>query len=239
MKILQLRINKYIASCGICSRRKAEEYIKEGKVKVDGQVVYQLSTVIDTDVNKVEIDNKLIKYEEKKLYLMLNKPSGYITTNSEQFGRKSTIDLIHENIRVFPIGRLDKDTEGLLLLTNDGEFANMLTHPRHLIKKTYIVTTDSKITDEKISKLRTGVDIGGYVTKEAEVSIIDKDKLKIIISEGKNRQVRKMCKAVDINVIVLKRIKIGNLSLGELNLGAYRKLNKLEVENLKKCIKNI
>ena len=207
MKILRLRINKYIASCGICSRRKAEEYIKKGRVKVDGQATYELSTVIDTDVNKVEIDNKLIKYEAKKLYLMLNKPKGYITTNSEQFGRKSTVDLIHENIRLFPIGRLDKDTEGLLLFTNDGKFANMLTHPKHLIKKTYIVTTDSNITDEKINKLRTGVDIGGYVTREAEVNLIDKDKLKIIISEGKNRQVRKMCASVGINVLLLKRVK--------------------------------
>ncbi len=236
---MRLRINKYIASCGICSRRKAEEYVRKGRVKVDGQTIYEFSTVIDTDLNKVEIDNKLIKYETKKLYLMLNKPRGYITTNSEQFGRKSTVDLIHENIRVFPIGRLDKDTEGLLLFTNDGEFSNMLTHPRHLIQKTYIVTTDSNITDEKINKLRTGVDIGGYVTREAEVSIIDKDKLKIIISEGKNRQVRKMCASVGINVLLLKRVKIGDLSLGSLNLGTYRELNKLEVENLKKCIKNI
>jgi len=227
-----MRINKYIASCGICSRRKAEEYIVQGKVKINDEVVKDLSTLVDVESDNVYLNNKLIKQENKKVYIMLNKPKGYVTTNSEQFGRKSTLDLIHEKERVFPIGRLDMYTEGLLLLTNDGQFANKLTHPKHEIEKRYIVNVDKKVTSEMIRKLQNGVDIGGYITKPAKVKIDNDTKFEIVISEGKNRQVRKMCEAVSLRVINLKRVQIGNISLGNLQIGKYRYLNKDEVDSI-------
>ena len=148
-----MRINKFIAACGICSRRKAEEYILQGRVKVNGIVISDLYILVNEKVDKICIDNKLVKLEDKKIYLMLNKPKGYITTNSEQFDRKSTLDLIHESERVFPVGRLDMDTEGLLLYTNDGEFANMLIHPRNKIEKRYIVDVNKMVTEQMIKKL--------------------------------------------------------------------------------------
>ena len=228
-----IRLNKYIAECGVCSRRKADELIENGKVKVNKVIVTNLGMQIDELNDSIEVNDKVIYKEEKKVYIMLNKPEGYITTNSEQFGRKATSDLIKEDIRVFPIGRLDKDTEGLLLFTNDGEFANYMMHPSHLIKKTYIVTTDSNITSEKINKLKNGVDIGGYITKEAEVRKYSSNKLEIIISEGKNRQVRKMCKAVGINVKRLIRTRIGRLELGNLKKGEYEYLNKEQLSKVK------
>lgn len=228
-----IRLNKYLAECGVCSRRKADELIENGKVKVNKVLVTNLGMQIDELNDSIEVNNKIIHKEEKKVYIMLNKPEGYITTNSEQFGRKATSDLIKEDIRVFPIGRLDKDTEGLLLFTNDGKFANYMMHPSHLIKKTYIVTTDSNITSEKINKLKNGVDIGGYITKEAEVRKYASNKLEIIISEGKNRQVRKMCKAVGINVKRLIRTRIGRLELENLKKGEYKYLNKEQLSKVK------
>lgn len=228
-----IRLNKYIAECGVCSRRKADELIESGKVKVNKVLVTNLGMQIDELNDSIEVNNRIIHKEEKKVYIMLNKPEGYITTNSEQFGRKATSDLIKEDIRVFPIGRLDRETEGLLLFTNDGKFANYMMHPSHMIKKTYIVTTDSNITSEKINKLKNGVDIGGYMTKEAEVRKYSSNKLEIIISEGKNRQVRKMCKAVGINVKKLERVKIGEIELGNLKLGEYRYLKPNEIKKLR------
>ena len=200
-----MRINKYIAACGVCSRRKAEEYILSGRVRINDMVVSILSADVKEN-DEVFLDEKKIELENKYVYLMLNKPRGYVTTNNEQFGRKCTLDLIKENVRVYPIGRLDMDTEGLLLFTNDGEFANMLTHPKNKIEKTYIVTTNTFVTNENVETLKKGVDIGGYVTKEAKVKKIGEKKIKIIISEGKNRQVRKMCSAVGLEVVNLKRV---------------------------------
>lgn len=226
-----IRINKYISSSGICSRRKAEEYIKNRKVKVNGKVIFDLATIIDETKDIVMLDNNVIKINNDKIYIMLNKPIGYITTNNEQFGRKCTLDLIKENIRVFPIGRLDMDTEGLLLFTNDGEFSNKLMHPKNKIYKTYIVKLNKNVTKDMIFRLTHGVDIGGYITKEAKVRLIAKDIIEIKISEGKNRQVRKMCMAVGLKVLNLKRKSIGHLELGNLKLGTYRYLKK---EDLKK-----
>ena len=228
-----IRLNKYIAESGYCSRRKADELIESGKVFINGKCVFELGTKVDEEKDKVVVEGNILNKVNKKIYLMLNKPKGYITTNKEQFSRKATYELIKENDRVFPVGRLDKDTEGLLLLTNDGEFANLMMHPSHLIEKTYIVETDSLITKEKLDNLRKGVDIGGYITKEAKVRRLSKEKLEIIITEGKNRQVRKMCKAVDINVLNLKRVKYGNLELGDLKCGEYRLLKSYEVKMLK------
>lgn len=221
------RLNKYIASCGICSRRKADELIQNGKVKVNEQIVTNLGMqVSETDVVKVE--DKIISKEEKKVYIVLNKPKGYVTTNNEQFNRKSVIDLIHEDVRVYPVGRLDMYTEGLLILTNDGEFSNKLMHPRNKIEKTYVITTDTNVTKEQIENLKNGVDIGDYFTNPAKVRMIGNNKVEVIISEGKNRQVRRMCESVGINLLNLRRTKVGKIDLGTLQTGKYRYLTEEE-----------
>ena len=229
-----IRLNKYIAECGICSRRKADILIESGKVLVNDIVIKDLGVKIDDTKDQVKVDGKTVSKENKFVYIMLNKPKGYVTTNSEQFGRKSVLDLIDTDYRIFPIGRLDMYTEGLLLLTNDGEFANKLMHPKNKVEKTYIANVKGNITEEKIENLRNGVDIGGYITKPAKVRIISKYKneIGIKISEGKNRQVRKMCEAVGLKVINLKRISIGKLNLGNLKIGEYRYLNKNEIDKI-------
>lgn len=229
-----IRLNKYIAECGICSRRKADILIESGKVLVNDIVVKDLGVIIDDAKDQIKVDGKTISKEKEFVYIMLNKPKGYVTTNSEQFGRKSVLDLIDTNYRIFPIGRLDMYTEGLLLLTNDGEFANKLMHPKNKVEKTYIANVKGNITEDKIEHLRNGVDIGGYITKPAKVRIISKEnnELEIKISEGKNRQVRKMCEAVGLKVLNLKRISIGKLNLCNLKVGKYRYLNKNEIRNI-------
>ena len=229
-----IRLNKYIAECGICSRRKADILIESGKVLVNDIVIKDLGVKIDDTKDQVKVDGKTVSKENKFVYIMLNKPKGYVTTNSEQFGRKTVLDLIDTDYRIFPIGRLDMYTEGLLLLTNDGEFANKLMHPKNKVEKTYIANVKGNITEEKIEHLRNGVDIGGYITKPAKVSIISKDnnEIEIKISEGKNRQVRKMCEAVGLKVINLKRTSIGKLNLSNLKIGKYRYLNKNEIDKI-------
>lgn len=222
-----IRLNKYIAECGICSRRSADNLISSGKVKLNGNVVTELGTKIDEDKDEIKVEDKKIIRESKYVYIMLNKPKGYVTTSKEQFGRKSVLDLIDTDLRVYPIGRLDMYTEGLLLLTNDGEFADKMMHPKNKIEKTYIVKVSGNITKEKLNNLRNGVDIGGYITRKAIVKELKKEnELEIVISEGKNRQVRKMCETVGLRVLNLKRIKIGKLSLGDLEIGKYRYIDK-------------
>ncbi len=227
-----IRLNKYIANCGICSRRKADEYIESGKVKINGETVTELGRQIDENLDEVTVQGKKISLKVENVYIMLNKPKGYITTNNEQFNRPSTKDLIKEKVRVFPIGRLDMNTEGLLILTDDGEFANKLMHPKNKIEKTYIVDLKNKISSEQIKMLESGVDIGDYITKPAKVEILSDLQIKIIISEGKNRQIRRMCESVGAKLKGLKRIKIGNLELGDLKLGKYRFLTLDEVKNI-------
>lgn len=227
-----IRLNKYISSSGICSRRKADELINLKRVKVNGNIVEDLGIQIDEKNDVVTIDNKKIALEEKNIYLMLNKPIGYITTNDEQLGRKCTKDLIHERIRVFPIGRLDMNSEGLLLFTNDGDFSNKLMHPSKKVEKVYIVKLNRKITDEKIELLKNGVDIGDYITRPCKIKRIASNVIEITIAEGKNRQIRRMCEAIGLNVVKLQRIKIGNLELGNLPVGKYRYLTKKEVRNI-------
>lgn len=225
-----IRLNKYIANSGVCSRRKADEYIEQKLVKINGQTVLEKGVMVDETKDKVTVEGKDISLVKKKIYIMLNKPAGYVTTSSEQFGRPCVIDLIKLEDRVFPIGRLDMETEGLLLLTNDGDFANKLMHPSKKINKVYIAKVSGEIKETDIASLKKGVDIDGYVTAPAIVEKISKDELSITIHEGKNRQVRKMCAAVGLNVIKLKRIKIGNLELGNLSLGKYKVLKSYEIK---------
>lgn len=224
----KIRINKYIASCGVCSRREAEEYVKEEKVKVNGQVVTDLATKV-SNLDKVEVCGRIIKLEQNKIYLMLNKPKGYVTTSKEQFNRPCVLDLINENERIFPVGRLDMASEGMLLFTNDGEFMNKVIHPKTHIAKTYDVKLKEKISYEDILKLENGVDIGGYITNKAIVKKIGDRHIEITIYEGKNRQIRKMCETIGNKVVELKRISIGTLKLGNLKSGEYVRLTEREI----------
>lgn len=220
------------------SRRKAEELIKQGRVKVNGDVIDKMGQVVG-EGDRVELDGVVIEPDEEKVYYMLNKPTGFITTASDEQGRPTVMDLVSDtNVRVFPVGRLDFNTSGLLLLTNDGQMSYKLMHPQHEIKKTYVATIQGSITSKDIHQLMRGVDIGGYVTSEASARILKQknntSQVEVIIHEGKNRQVRKMFKAVGYKVIELERISIGELRLGKLKQGHYRKLNRTEVEYLMK-----
>jgi len=227
----KIRLNKYIASTGVCSRRKAEEYIIEGKVSINGKVVTELGTQVETN-DIVSIDGKEITLEERKVYIMLNKPKGYVTTVKEQFNRKSVLDIVNVKERVYPVGRLDMDSEGLLLLTNDGDFTNNIIHPTKHIAKKYEVVLKEQVTETMIKDLRDGVDIGGYTTKSAIVEKIKDNMVHITIMEGKNRQVRRMCEAVGNKVVNLKRISIGKLELGELKTGTYIELIKEDIDKI-------
>ncbi len=232
-----MRINKYIAHSGICSRRKAEELIAQKKVMINGEVVESLSTVVDAK-DIVVVDGKKIEPEKNKIYLMLNKPSGYISAVSDDKGRKTVLDIIkpHYDERIYPVGRLDFDTEGLLILTNDGEFANKLIHPSSNISKTYYVELDQPLTMKSIFNLESGVVIDGYKTKKCRIKKIGKGtsttKCLITIEEGKNRQVRKMFETQRLRVKYLKRLQIGELYLGDLEKGKFRPLTKKETKYL-------
>ncbi len=227
-----MRINKFISETGICSRRNADNLIDEKRVKINGKIVNEKGVFVDIEKDVVEIDNKKISINKNKRYIMLNKPKGYITTVKEQFNRPCVMDLIENNLRLYPVGRLDMDTSGLLILTNDGDFANKITHPKNHIRKTYEVETNNNISDKDIENLEKGVDIGGYITKPSIIKRLGKNKINIVISEGKNRQVRKMLEAVNNKVVNLKRTKIGNLSLGNLKIGSYRDINKEELNKI-------
>lgn len=235
----EIRLQKYMASSGIASRRKCEEYILQGKVKVNGKVVLELGTKILPSKDEVEFEGRKIGKEEKFIYILLNKPIGYVTTTNDQFGRDDVLDLVKVKERVVPVGRLDMYTSGALILTNDGDFVYKITHPKHEINKTYTVTLKGIITKEEVLKLQNGVDIGDYITKPAKVKILKTDeekqisRLEIVIHEGKNRQVRRMCEAVERKVLALHRTKIGEISVKDIELGKWRYLKKEEIQKLK------
>jgi len=234
-----MRINKYIAQAGVASRRKADELITAGNVKVNGLVLREPGyDVVEGDV--VEVNGRRIQAEEKKVYILLNKPIGYVTTVSDDKERPTVMDLVKDiDARIFPVGRLDYNTSGMLIMTNDGDFAYKVTHPKHELTKTYRARVAGILSNEKVWKLRKGVDIGGFVTSPAKVEVVKglprSTVVDITIHEGKNRQVRKMFKAVGNNVQELERIAIGNIRLGRLAEGHYRKLTKEEIEYLKNC----
>ena len=232
------RLQKYLAECGVASRRKCEEYILQGKVKVNNKIITELGTKINPEKDKVTFEGKEVKKENKKVYILLNKPIGYVTTAEEQFGRDKVLDLVKVKERIVPVGRLDMYTSGALILTNDGEFVYKVTHPKHEITKTYTVTIHGIITKQEVEQLSNGVKIDDYITKPAKVKILKTDeeknisRIEITIHEGKNRQVRKMCEAIDKKVIALHRSKIGNIGVKDLKLGQWRYLKENEVKQL-------
>ena len=234
------RLQKYLANVGIASRRKCEELILDGKIEVNGLVVTELGTKV-SEKDIIKYNGKIVKPEEEKVYILLNKPIGYVTTAKDQFNRDTVLDLIKVNKRIVPVGRLDMYTSGALILTNDGEFVNMLTHPRNEVNKTYNVTLQGFVENEDIQKLQNGVEIDdGYITKPAKVKIlkIDKEKnisrVQITIHEGRNRQVRKMCEAINKKVLALHRSSIENIDLKNLKIGEWRYLTNKEIDNLHK-----
>ena len=238
-----MRINKYIASCGVASRRKAEEIILDRRVKVNGEIVSELSFNIDENKDIVEIDGKVISLSENHVYIVVNKPEGYITTVKDQFDRPSVLDLVTDiKERVYPIGRLDYETSGLLILTNDGDLTYKLTHPKHEIDKTYVALVKGQPTYEELKNFRDGLEIEDYKTAPAKIRVVDVNeeknysKCEIKIHEGRNRQVRKMCKAINHPVLRLRRIAMGEIRLKGLKVGEYRHLTKEEIEYLI-CIK--
>lgn len=224
-----IRINKYLADKGIASRRKADELVSKGLVKLNGQVVTELGTKVDPEVDKIELDNKLLKSEQKKLvYIKLNKPYGYECSKNPPKGVSSVYELMPESFNVFTIGRLDKDSEGLLLLTNDGRLAYKLTHPKFEKEKEYEVTVDRNITDSHLRMLAEGVKILGRKTAKAKVERVSQRKFLITITEGMNRQIRRMCRKIGYRVHKLKRIRVGEISLGSLPQGKFLNLSDKE-----------
>jgi 23S rRNA pseudouridine2605 synthase len=229
----KIRLQKYMAQCGVASRRHAEELIQAGQVKVNGKITTEMGVLV-SEKDKVEVGGKLAKKERNLIYIMLNKPSGYVTTVSDPEGRRTVLDLI-EGVeeRIYPVGRLDYDTTGLLLLTNDGDFAYSNTHPGQETRKTYMAEILGVPSNETLQMLRKGVTLDGRPTSPAEVDVVEiKDKstlLKIVIHEGRNRQVKRMCETVGHNVLRLKRTAVGKLVLGSLKLGQWRYLSPQEV----------
>lgn len=237
----ELRLQKYLAEAGIASRRKCEEYILQGRVKVNGKAVNKLGTKVNPDIDKIEFDDKLVKKQSKThTYILLNKPIDYVTTVKDQFHRNTVLDLVKINKRLVPVGRLDMYTSGALILTDDGDFVYKITHPKHEINKTYTVTLKGIVTKEEIEKLEKGVDIGDFVTSKAKVKILKIDdeknqtRLEITIHEGKNRQIRRMCESINKKVLALHRSKIGNIGVKDLKIGTWRYLTQKEVDELLK-----
>ncbi|WP_352400510.1 pseudouridine synthase [Anaerotignum sp.] len=236
---MEERLQKFLAEAGVASRRKAEELIVAGKIKVNGKVVTELGTKIDPKKDEVfYLDKKISNKEVEMVYIMLHKPEGYVTTAKEQFGRPGVMDLVKDiDARIFPVGRLDYDTSGLLLLTNDGDLTYKLTHPKHDVDKTYVAKVYGTPDDMDLQKFRRGVVIDGRKTKPAKIQILEKgdrqSTVEIVIHEGRNRQVRKMCEAIKHPVAQLKRVATGELKMGDLPKGKFRHLTAKEVKYLK------
>lgn len=238
----KIRLQKVIAESGFCSRRKAEEYIEKGRVTINGRPA-KIGMKVDPSKELISIDDEKLFYKRKKeyKYIMLNKPRGYLTSMTDDRGRRCVTDLLEDiDTRVFPVGRLDLNTEGLLLFTNDGAFANEIMHPSRDVTKLYRVTVRPDITDEQAIKLAEGVYIDGRKTAPADVRVLDKQAnrvvLEIVIKEGRNRQIRKMCESVGLEVARLKRTSVGPLRLGMLKPGAHRELTKEELRAIRTAI---
>ena len=237
---MEERLQKYLAECGVASRRKCEELILQGKVKVNNQIVTELGVKVNPEKDIVKFEDKEVKPTSKMVYILLNKPIGYVTTADDQFGRDTVLDLVKVKERIVPVGRLDMYTSGALILTNDGDFVYKVTHPKHEIEKTYTVTVKGIIKNEEVEQLRKGVKIDDYITKPDKVKILKTDieknisRLEIVIHEGKNRQVRKMCESVGRKVLALHRSKIGKIGVKDIELGKWRYLKDREIQELLK-----
>ena len=232
----KVRLQKFLAESGVASRRKSEELIEQGKVKVNGYVA-SIGDKINPKKDTVTVNGKKIVKQKSHTYIMLHKPRGFITTMSDEMDRKCVAELIKDVPgRVYPVGRLDRDSEGMLLFTNDGEFANAMTHPTKHVPKTYRVTVRPSINEEQITKLTTGIMIDDRMTSPCEVRIVTREEgrvvLEIILHEGRNRLIRKMCEEVGLEVARLKRTAIGSIKLGMLKQGDYRDLTEDEVRKL-------
>lgn len=233
-----MRLQKYMAKCGVASRRKSEELIAQGLVQVNGKVITEPGLIIDVVKDKVKVDNKTIRLESNKVYIMLNKPVGYVTTLKDEKDRKIVTDLIEGvNERIYPVGRLDIDTSGLIILTNDGDLTQKLTHPSNKIVKRYIAVVEGVPNRMELERFRYGITIDGKKTAKASVKIAKKYEhdsiLDIQIHEGRNRQVKKMCEAINHPVKKLKRVEIGEIVIGGLDTGNWRYLDQEEIDYLK------
>ena len=227
-----MRINKYLAECGVASRRACDKIVQDGRVTINGKTAVNGQDVSDGD--KVLLDGNEIVRKVIHSYYIMNKPKGYVCTVSDDKDRKTVMQLLPENAgRVYPVGRLDYDTEGLLLFTDDGELAFRLTHPRNEIPKTYLVKIEGPVTDAQLNKLRAGVELDGRLTNKSKIKVIETNreytKLHVTINEGRNRQVRRMFESVGKEIAFLKRIKIGEMGLGSLERGKVRKLTAEEI----------
>lgn len=235
----KIRLQKFLSEAGIASRRKAEEMIKNGSVKVNG-VVAQIGDSVDPKRDTVVVKGKKVKKANVHRYILLNKPRGYVTTTDDELGRKCVLELVTDvKERIYPVGRLDRISEGALIMTNDGAFANAMMHPSKHVPKTYRVTVRAKVSTEQVEILSTGVEIDGRMTVPADVHVIsreeDRSVLEIVLYEGRNRQIRKMCESLELEVARLRRIAIGSVKLGMLKPGEWRELTQAEVENLFKA----
>ncbi len=235
----KIRLQKFLSEAGVASRRKAEEMIKNGSVKVNGTVA-QIGDSIDPKKDTVVVKGKKIRKEGSLRYILLNKPRGYVTTTDDDLGRKCVLELVKDvKERIYPVGRLDRVSEGALIMTNDGAFANAMMHPSKHVPKTYRVTVRPCITAEQVDILSTGIEIDGRMTAPADVHVLSKEEgravLEIVLYEGRNRQIRKMCEALNLEVARLRRIAVGPVKLGMLQTGEWRDLTPAEVESLFKA----
>lgn len=235
---MEERLQKYMAGCGVASRRKCEELILAGKVKVNGIVIDELGCKVDQAKDIVEYNGSVITKEERKVYIMLNKPEDVITSVKDEKGRKTVIDIVKTEERIFPIGRLDYDSSGLIILTNDGELYNKIIHPRVELDKKYVAVVKGEVSLDDKEQFENGIDIGGYITAPAKLKMLDYSHrrdistIEVCIHEGKNRQIRKMCAALGHDVVSLKRVSVGHIRLGQLKKGEYRELNAEEMKYL-------
>ncbi len=236
MKDNKIRLQKHLSECGVASRRKAEELIELGKVRVNGRVA-KIGTKVDPKRDKVSVNGKNVVANNTKMYIMLHKPRGFVTTLSDELNRKCVSDLVKDvGVKLFPVGRLDRNSEGLLIMTNDGNFANSLTHPSAHVNKTYRVTVKGEAEDEKIIKMKEGILLDGRKTLPCECFVAerkaDRTVLIFVIQEGRNRQIRRMCEEVGLEVMRLKRTEIAGVKLGMLPQGKWRPLNEKEMRHL-------
>lgn len=234
---MSIRLNKYISNSGYTSRRKADELVFDKKVTVNGVIVTEPGMQIDPEKDMIEIDHVKISLEQPLIYIMLNKPPKFVSTVKDQFERPSVIDLIGLDQRIYPVGRLDYDSQGLLLLTNDGDITYKLTHPRHNVSKTYIAKIDRIVDETTLQKIRNGVYIDNYRTRPCQVNVVNQSdnfsEIRVSIMEGRNRQIRKMFEKFGYNIVALERIAIGDISIGNLPLGKWRYLTEKEIGYLK------